>query len=189
MTISTLARRCGLTRSTVLYYEAKGLLRRPPRTDGNYRAYGEDDLQRVRQICLYRKVGLSVADIRAALGTPGKTSASSTAGRSAAGDAMAVLERRLVAIDAEIDELRNHQRAILGLLQQSRSTKGMKMITKDKWVAIMRAAGLDDEAMHRWHLEFEKAAPAEHQEFLEFLRIPAAEIEGIRKWSRGETVK
>jgi len=32
MTISALARRCGLSRSTLLYYEAHGLLRRPPRT-------------------------------------------------------------------------------------------------------------------------------------------------------------
>jgi hypothetical protein len=39
--------------------------------------------------------------------------------------------------------------------------------------------------MHRWHAEFEKAAPAEHQEFLEFLHIPAAEICTIRDWSRG----
>ena len=46
------------------------------------------------------------------------------------------------------------------------------MITKDKWVAIMRAAGFTEDDMQRWHKEFEKAAPAEHQEFLEFLHIP-----------------
>jgi hypothetical protein len=38
--------------------------------------------------------------------------------------------------------------------------------------------------MHRWHREFENAAPAEHQEFLEFLHIPAAEIVEIRERSR-----
>jgi hypothetical protein len=37
--------------------------------------------------------------------------------------------------------------------------------------------------MHRWHVEFERAAPAEHQEFLEFLHIPVAEIRTIRDWS------
>jgi hypothetical protein len=38
--------------------------------------------------------------------------------------------------------------------------------------------------MHRWHREFEKSAPEEHQEFLEFLHIPADEIKAIREWSR-----
>lgn len=58
------------------------------------------------------------------------------------------------------------------------------MITKDKWVSIMRAAGLKDADMDRWHAEFEKSAPQEHQEFLEFLHIGADEIAKIREWSR-----
>ena len=58
------------------------------------------------------------------------------------------------------------------------------MITKQKWVSIMKACGLSDEQMHRWHAEFERSAPEEHQEFLEFLHIPAAEIKTIREKSR-----
>jgi hypothetical protein len=38
--------------------------------------------------------------------------------------------------------------------------------------------------MARWHQEFERAAPQDHQEFLEYLRIDAAEISKIREWSR-----
>lgn len=57
------------------------------------------------------------------------------------------------------------------------------MITKEKWVSIMKASGLSEKEMHRWHVEFERAAPAEHQEFLQFLHIPAAEIRTIRDWS------
>jgi hypothetical protein len=59
----------------------------------------------------------------------------------------------------------------------------MKVITKDKWVSIMRGCGFSDDQMHRWHQEFEKSAPAEHQEFLEFLHIPTDEIKKIREWS------
>ena len=58
------------------------------------------------------------------------------------------------------------------------------MITKDRWVGIMRGCGFTEEQMHRWHSEFERSAPDEHQEFLEFLHIPADEIERIREWSR-----
>ena len=58
------------------------------------------------------------------------------------------------------------------------------MITKDKWVSIMRAAGFSEHDMERWHTEFEKNAPQEHQEFLEFLHIGTDEIAKIREWSR-----
>jgi hypothetical protein len=37
--------------------------------------------------------------------------------------------------------------------------------------------------MRRWHKEFERSAPEEHQEFLEFLHIPSDEIKSIRHWS------
>ena len=65
MTVTQLARACGLSRSTVLYYESIGLLRKPGRTGGNYRAYDDPDLQRLRQICVYRTSGLKLEDIRA----------------------------------------------------------------------------------------------------------------------------
>ena len=171
MTVTALARRCGVSRSTLLHYESLGLLRRPPRTAGNYRAYGEQDVARVQQIGVYRKVGLGLGAIRGLLGRPD-------------GDAAAILQRRLVEIDVEIETLRGHQRAILRLLQRSHTLRRAQMLTKDKLVSIMRAAGLTEEDMHRFHREFEKAAPAEHQEFLEFLHIPAAEIVKIREWSR-----
>jgi DNA-binding transcriptional MerR regulator len=171
MTITTLARRCGLSRSALLHYESLGLMRRPPRTDGNYRAYGAKDLERLEQIGRFRKVGLSLAAIRTALDRPG-------------GDAATVLERRLIDIDAEIETLRGHQRAIVSLLQRSRSFRRTDMMTKERWVTIMRAAGLSEDDMRRWHREFEKAAPAEHQEFLEYLNIATDEIAAIRAWSR-----
>ena len=48
----------------------------------------------------------------------------------------------------------------------------------------MRAAGFSEDDMRRWHKEFEKAAPSEHQEFLEYLHIGTDEIAAIRTWSR-----
>jgi DNA-binding transcriptional MerR regulator len=171
MTVTILARQCGLSRSTLLYYESIGLLRRPARTGGNYRAYGETDLRRLQQINLYRKVGLSLATIRAVVNQPN-------------GDAAAVLQRRLTDIDAEIENLRGHQRAILRLLGQSRALRRAEMITKEKWVAIMRAAGFSDGDMDRWHAEFETSAPEQHEEFLKFLHIQPAEVRAIRSASR-----
>ena len=178
LTVSKLAARCGLSRGTLLYYESIGLLKPPARSAANYRRYGERDFERLQQICAYRHAGLTLNDIRAILIKPDRRES----------DAAAVLKRRLVALDGEIETRRAHQRAILKLLQ-SDSIGRNKMITKEKWVSIMKASGLTEADMHRWHAEFEKAAPEEHQEFLEFLHIPAAEIRTIRDWSaRGEGV-
>ena len=58
------------------------------------------------------------------------------------------------------------------------------MLTKDTFVSILRSAGFSEEDMRKFHREFEKSAPAEHQEFLEFLHIPADEIAKIRASSR-----
>jgi DNA-binding transcriptional MerR regulator len=171
VTVSALARRCGLSRSALLHYESLGLLRRPPRTSGNYRAYAEADAQRLEQIQRYRKVGLGLAAIRVILDQP----------RSGAG---AVLERRLAEIDADIETLRGHQEAILRLLRKSRTIRRTEMMTKDKWVAIMRSAGFTEDDMTRWHAEFEAAAPDDHEQFLKYLQIPDAEVRRIRDWSR-----
>jgi DNA-binding transcriptional MerR regulator len=171
LTVSALARRCGVSRSTVLYYESIGLLTGARRTGANYRVYGEAHLERLGRIRAYRDAGLEIADVRALLdGHPG--------------DAVSVLSRRVVAIDAEIVRLREHQRAIARLLPPTGVMEDDEMISKEKWVAVMRGAGFTDQDMDRWHAEFERSSPAEHQEFLEFLKLPAEEIARIRKHSR-----
>ena len=170
LTVTKLARRCGLSRTALLYYESIGLMRPPQRSGGNYRCYGDADVRRLLQICAYRDAGLKLEDIRQILDRTG-------------GDAFAVLKRRLMELDAEISALRAHQQAILKLLE-SKTLRKAKMITKQKWVSIMQGCGFSSEQMHRWHAEFERSAPEEHQEFLEFLHIPAEEIKTIREKSR-----
>ncbi len=170
-TVTKLAASCGLSRSTVLYYESIGLLRASSRSQANYRRYSEKDAARLRQICLYRDAGLKLTDIRVLLDRPENDPAS-------------VLKRRLMELNGEIERLRAHQGAILKLLRSKNSFWRIKVMTKDKWVSIMKSAGFQEADMHRWHVEFEKSAPAEHQEFLEYLHISADEINKIREWSR-----
>lgn len=171
LTVTALARRCGVSRTAVLYYESRGLLKAGRRTASNYRIYGDREMERLRMIRVYRDAGLALADIKVLLDRSGT-------------DAAAVLRRRLLEIDAEIARLRGHQLAIARLLPRTGALGRRDVITKDTWVEIMRKAGFSEDDMQRWHAEFEKSAPAEHQEFLEFLRIGADEIRGIREWSR-----
>jgi DNA-binding transcriptional MerR regulator len=171
LTVTKLAESCGLSRSTVLYYESIGLLRASARSAANYRRYSDKDAERLRQIRIYRDAGLALADIRAILDRPGN-------------DPSSVLKRRLVELNNDIERLRDQQRAILKLLRAKDSFWRLKEMTKDKWVAIMHAAGFQETDMRRWHAEFEKADPAEHQQFLEYLHIPSGEIGRIREWSK-----
>jgi len=174
LTVTKLARRCGMSRTALLYYESVGLMPAPRRNDGNYRCYGETDLRRLQQIRAYRNAGLKLDDIRAMMkSNPDRRG----------GDAAGVLKRRLLELDAEIGTLRAHQQAILKLLEHDALGRA-KMITKEKWVSIMKTCGFTNEQMNSWHAEFERSAPAEHQEFLEFLHIPPAEIKAIRENSR-----
>lgn len=172
LSVTQLARACGLSRTTVLYYESLGLLPAAPRSQGNYRQYGEKHLNCLRQICSYRSAGLKLADVRTLLGEPRRA------------EATAVLKRRLAEIGLEVERLKEHQRAILRLLEHRTTFLRRKDMNKEKWVAIMKAAGFADDDMRKWHKEFERSAPEDHQEFLEYLKIPKAEIERIRIWSR-----
>ena len=173
MSVTQLARSCGLSRSTVLYYESIGLLKAAGRSESQYRRYGEREIARLRQICVYRDAGLKLADIRALLDRGGN-------------DATAVLQRRLSEIGTEIERLRGHQRSILALLKNKSRFRRLDDMTKDKWVAIMRASGFTDADMHRWHAEFEKSAPEDHEQFLAYLNIPQDEITRIRSWSKSQ---
>ena len=62
------------------------------------------------------------------------------------------------------------------------SNEGMN---KDKWVLLFQEIGLDEATMTRWHKAFEARYPDGHQSFLEWLKIPAAEISHIRAKGAG----
>jgi DNA-binding transcriptional MerR regulator len=171
MTVTAMARAAGLSRSTVLYYESIGLLRKAKRSGANYRLYGEADARRLQQICVYRAAGLTLDDIRAALDRP-------------ADDFAAILDRRMAGIGVEIERLRGQQRAIARLLQSTGRMRRKEMLSKEKWTKVMRDSGFSDEDMRRWHTQFEKDAPQDHEEFLRFLKIPDEEVKTIREWSR-----
>ncbi len=48
MKIGAVAARADVNIQTVRYYERRGLLPKPPRTESNYRLYSEDNVRRVR---------------------------------------------------------------------------------------------------------------------------------------------
>lgn len=170
-TVGVLARSVGLARSTLLYYDRIGLLSPSRRSATRYRLYGDEARARLEAICTYRRVGLGLAEIRALLDARG-------------GRTVTILTSRLESLNQEIAQLREQQRVIVRLLENRTILGRARALDKRRWVQILASAGLDEAAMHRWHVEFEALAPESHQDFLESLGIPPAEIVSIRTWSR-----
>jgi DNA-binding transcriptional MerR regulator len=168
--ISGLARMFGLSRSTLLYYDRIGLLQPSERSRANYRLYSHTDRKRLEQICRYRRTGMSLETIADVLAAPRKKTVNA-------------LERRLEALNREIHDLRSQQQTIVELLKDKSLLAGTRVLDKKRWVAVLRDAGLDDAAMGRWHVAFERMSPEAHQDFLESLGIGEAEIAEIRSWS------
>lgn len=176
LTVGRLARRFGLSRSTLLYYNSIGLLRPSGRSPGNYRLYSEDDEQRLATICTYRKAGLPLSEITELLDVGDDRQRS-------------ILERRLEELNRDIAASREQQRVVLALLKHRHQLvpHRARALDKDRWVEILRSAGLDDDAMKRWHVEFERLSPEAHGDFLESLGIAPPEVARIRSWSMADS--
>ena len=68
LTPGQLSERSGVAVSALHFYEREGLIA-SRRTGGNQRRYGRDTLRRVAFIRISQRVGIPLAEIRAALGT------------------------------------------------------------------------------------------------------------------------
>ena len=171
LTIGQVAKKYALSRSSLLSYDSIGILKPSGRSDSNYRLYSEADLNKMDKIVLYRNAGLSLDAISVLLDEKG--------------DELNVsLERRLRSINGEIQQLRDQQSVILRILENKHAVLDSRVMTKETWVSLLEAAGLDEAGMRKWHVEFEARSPEAHQDFLESLGIQKSEILSIREWSR-----
>jgi len=169
-TISKIARKFGLSRSTLLYYDSIGLLSPIKRNESNYRVYTEKECKELEQICILRSIGVSIEDIKDIINS--RISRTNT-----------VLHQRLKAINDEINRLREQQKSIVDLLGKKEIMMSTRIMTKEKWIELLRKAGLDDKGMAKWHYEFEMSSPEAHQDFLESLGLSTEEISRIRNWA------
>jgi hypothetical protein len=89
-------------------------------------------------------------------------------------------------ISSEISQLQTQQLITLKLLRHPdlRDQEPAVTLTREQWTAMLAAAGLDEQGMHRWHFEFEKSAPEAHHHFLLSLGVAEEAVDRIRAWSR-----
>jgi DNA-binding transcriptional MerR regulator len=172
-TVGILAKKFGLSRSTLLYYDSIGLLSPKLHRKGEYRSYSKSDEKRLAQICKYRKAGISLRDIDKLLDSPETNLASA-------------LQRRFDELNREIGELHEQQKLIADLLQNPKMLKDSAMMSKQRWVHILKSSGYSDNDMRNWHIRFERTAPESHHRFLTYLGLAEEEIREIQSWEKKE---
>ncbi len=172
-TIRALAQQFGLSRSTLLYYDRLGVLRPDYRTSARHRLYSPADEARLARICELRAAGLPLREIEAVLEPV----------RGLRASLRDALDRRLTELNQEIAALRRQQQVVVTLLGRSGAARKTRIMTKESWVALLKAVGMSEVDRGLWHREFERLSPEAHQDFLESLGLPESEIRRIRQRS------
>ncbi len=123
--IGEVARRTGLTTRTLRHYDELGLLVPSGRTEGDYRMYTLDDVQRLLAIQHLKSLGLGLTEIGAALDDPGF-------------DASATLRRHIQAVEDRIAAEQDLLRRLTSLLASPH----------DDWDAVLAAIALSERLRH-----------------------------------------
>ena len=95
MKIGAVAARADVNIQTVRYYERRGLLSKPPRTESNYRLYSEDGVRRVRFVKRAQELGFSLKEIKELLTLRLKPTSRSSAVRARATAKIADIQEKI----------------------------------------------------------------------------------------------
>ncbi|HPY04339.1 MAG TPA: MerR family transcriptional regulator, partial [Spirochaetota bacterium] len=63
-TIGKLAKKYGISRSAILYYDSEGLLRPDQRLPNGYRLYSEKSAEKLKTIIQHRSAGIALSEIK-----------------------------------------------------------------------------------------------------------------------------
>jgi MerR family transcriptional regulator, copper efflux regulator len=107
MNIGTLANATGIGAKTIRYYESVGLLAAPPRSQANYRIYGERDAATLRFIQRARHLGFSIREVGDLVALWRDRQRSSADVRAVAATHLDRIERKLVELEAMRATLRH----------------------------------------------------------------------------------
>jgi Cu(I)-responsive transcriptional regulator len=106
LSIGDLAKAAETKAVTIRYYEQVGLLPPPPRTGGNYRAYGRAHLERLRFIRRCRELGFTLEQVRELLALAGQGERDCGAVDRIALEHLRAVERKIADLERLAGELR-----------------------------------------------------------------------------------
>ncbi len=101
--IGVVAVRCGLTVDTIRFYEKQGLIAKPARSQGGFRLYEQDAVERLSFVSQAQTLGFSLEEIRELL-------LLRNAGEETCSHVHDLLDEKLTVIHAKITELRKLER-------------------------------------------------------------------------------
>lgn len=126
MKIGELAAHTGYTVEAIRHYERAGLLPAPARSSGNYRQYGQPQLERLRFIRHCRSLDMALADIRSLLAVRDQPEQSCCAVNAMLDQHIAQVAERI----AELHALERQLRAIRGLCGQHRPARDCAILQR-----------------------------------------------------------
>ncbi|WP_255772782.1 Cd(II)/Pb(II)-responsive transcriptional regulator [Paracandidimonas lactea] len=112
--IGELAKRTESTVETIRYYEKEGLLPEPSRSNGNYRLYSEEHIERLRFIRHCRTLDMTLDEVRTLLkhrDFPNED----------CGDVNTLLDDHIHAVEVRVAELLQLKRHLIALRQKCAS--------------------------------------------------------------------
>ena len=112
MMIAELAERSGVKITTVRFYERRGLVPTPRRSPNGYRAYGPDDVRRVRFLRRGQELGFTLAELAEFVALSDR----SRDGVLPVGDVAERGAAKVAEIDGRIADLRRMRAALVELL-------------------------------------------------------------------------
>ncbi len=117
--IGELAKHTGCDVATIRYYEQAGLLPKPARSDGNFRLYGDSQVERLALIRRCRSLDMTLLEIRTLLrfcDAPERN----------CGDVNALLEEHISHVADRIAELRRLEKELKNLRRLCQDTQAAK---------------------------------------------------------------
>ena len=112
MLIGEVAQRTGVTTKALRFYEREGLLPEPERTDGGYRDYDPEAVERVAFIKDAQAAGFTLTQI-------GEILALRDEGQVPCGHVADLVERRLAEVDRRLRELRHIRKQLLTIADRA----------------------------------------------------------------------
>ena len=131
LTVSEVTRTYGVSARMLRYYEKLGLMGSDRKEGYAYRVYRPEDIQRLRQILILRKLRLSLKEIGAILNDPGPAAA------------ISMFEKNLARMDEELKTLhavRNVIGEFCNVLKQRRTLPAGEVILQDSQLLALADA-------------------------------------------------
>ena len=137
-TVGAIARMTGVSVRTLHHYDEIGLVPPSARTSAGYRAYSDDDVERLHRVLTYRELGFPLEQIATLLDDP-------------SADAMAHLEQQRTLLTERIDRLHRMVAAVEDMMNSKKqgiqlTAQEQTEIFGDDWMGEQYA----EEAEQRW---------------------------------------